>query len=472
MEESRKALLDAIQEIDQFEEAPIQNSGKAIRPEKDPLNKWEGWNSAPNFLMKMVLNSKEPIMMKGFMEQVIRELNMTPREQRKYLRPDPVPASYRENYQELLRDVPRLNVNPTGLTIEQILAQDRHFHRTYVNNNIFGQIMARYGLTRYMEGKKWEIKHHKLTNYGWPKFSHDFKDLGFIHVGPEGVKDVGYGWGAAYEIPFTTIDMAAGGTYDPDYWSLFFLAQAMGIFGDERGFLGGSGRNTTNKGAPNLFGLYNWTVPKGVRGTAAYRDGIISPTDYGFSQGKTDFEQCFRDALTAFKGNSVFSGGGKPVAFVTTAGIADETYVHDSTVGDLKTEYQVLQHKWFMTGPLDSWYISDNLTSTATASIAKDTQRWLMFVASPNYIRRTVVYPLQRKILSERFKTYPDDIAFAYITGDILQVYDNNAIVGPGSDSNAGSGTHGKCTYAGWDMNRLFMDSNTVALRALRPGIE
>jgi hypothetical protein len=125
-----------------------------------------------------------------------------------------------------------------------------------------------------------------------------------------------------------------------------------------------------------------------------------------------------------------------------------------------------------MTGPLDSWYISDNLTSTATASIAKDTQRWLMFVASPNYIRRTVVYPLQRKILSERFKTYPDDIAFAYITGDILQVYDNNAIVGPGSDSNAGSGTHGKCTYAGWDMNRLFMDSNTVALRALRPGIE
>ena len=125
MDEQRKALMERITEIGKFEEAPVQNSGIGIRPEKDPLNRFDGWDTAPDFLLKMVANSKDPQGAKGFMEQVIRELNMTPREQKKYLRPDPVSHAYRENYQELLREIPRLNVNPTGLTIEQILASDR-----------------------------------------------------------------------------------------------------------------------------------------------------------------------------------------------------------------------------------------------------------------------------------------------------------------------------------------------------------
>ena len=180
MDEQRKILMEKIQEIGKFEDAPIQNSGLGIKPEKDPLNRFDGWNSAPDFLLKMVTNSKDPVAMKGFMEQVIRELNMTPREQKKYLRPDPITPEYRQNYQDLLQSEQKLNVNPTGLTIEQILGSDRHFHRTYVNNNIGAQIFARYGLTKYMDGKKWEIKHHALTNYGWPQFSHDFKDLGCL----------------------------------------------------------------------------------------------------------------------------------------------------------------------------------------------------------------------------------------------------------------------------------------------------
>ena len=472
MDDTKKTLLERIKDIDTFEPAPVQNSGKGIRSDKDPLNRWDGWAQSPDFLLRMVVNSKDPVAMKGFMEQVIRELHMTKPEQRKYLRPDPVPREYRENYQELLQEVPRLNVNPTGLTIEQILASDRHFHRTYVNNNIFAQIFARYGLTRYMDGKKWEIKHHKLTNYGWPQFSNDFRNLGFIHVGPEGVKSTGYGWGAAYEIPFTTLDMAAGGTYDHDYWSLFFLSQCMGIFGDERGWLGGMGRNTTNKGAPALRGIVNWYDG------ANSRDGIISPgTTYGFSAGKTTFEDNWMDILTALHGNRVFGSGMRPIVYATTPGICAEEHLHDSTVGDLKTEYQQLQHKWFRTGEIASWYCTENLCSTAIASMTKSTQRWISFVADPAYIRRTVVYPLQRKILSEKFKTYPDDIAFAYITGDILQVYDYNAIVGMGSDAGcAASGTgwtsFAKCQLAGWRMNGLFMDGQSVGPRALRPGVE
>jgi hypothetical protein len=306
-----------------------------------------------------------------------------------------------------------------------------------------------------MSGRKWEIKHHKIIDYGWPKFSQSFHDLGFIQVAPEGVKSTGYGWGAAYEIPFTTIDMAAGGTYDPDYWSLFFLGEKMGIFGDEVGFLGGAGRNTTGRGAPNLKGLVN--------NSSVATNALTSPAaDCGFSDGKADFEDNFIDIKNSWYGNKVYAPS--PTVYVSTPGIAAQTYVEDSAVGDLKTLYQQIQHKWFQSGAIDSWWISHNLKSTAEASMTKNTQQYLAIKATPNYIRRVVVYPLQRKILSDKYKTFPDDIAFAYITGEIQQIYDANAILTNTSSC--------KAEYRGWETNGLFMTANSAGPRALRPGVE
>lgn len=431
-----------------LEKIPVQNSGKRMRPEKDPLKEFS-WESAPNWLVRLVQNENffgnDRINMKQFMEQVMRELSMTPKEQAEYMRPDPVPYSYRLNYQYLKENEPKLNANPTGLTIEQILGQDRHFHRTYVNNNVTAQILAKYGCTGYMTGKKWEMKHHELTNYGWPQFSQTFRKLGAITVGPEGKKSTGYGWGAKYEIPFTMMDQAAGGIYDIEYWHIFFLAQQMGIFGDERLLLGGAGRNTAGKGAPDLTGLINNS------GTVT----LTSPnTDCGFSSGKSDFDDNFADILSSWYGNSVFGAQTNSNVYLSMAGIAAETTLHDAGYGDQKTEYQRIQGKWIVSGELSSWYVSQNLSATALASLTVSTQEYLAIKASPNYIRRTVVYPLQRKILSEAHKEYPDDIAFAYITGDILQVYDSNAIIT--------CTTHALTQVTGWRMNGLFMDSNTV----------
>jgi hypothetical protein len=441
------------------EYTPIQNSGKAIRKEKDPLNRFS-WDSAPKWLVEMSERANfgfnTPIETKAFMEQFIRELNMTPSEQKKYLRPDTIPANYRENYQALREAYPRLNVNPTGLTIDQILATDRHFHRTYVNNNVAASMLQDAGVTRYMSGKKWEIKHHKLTNYGYPKFSHDFRNLGDIQVGPEGVKSDGYGWGAKYTIPFTTIDMAAGGVYDINQWYVFFLSQNMGIFGDERIWLGGAGRNTTGKGAPNLTGMCN----------DGSRVNVTQPnTDLGYSDGKADFEAAFRGGLNSWYGNQVFA---QPVKnyYVSTPGIAAQTYIEDSTVGDLKTLAQQLQHKWFVNGPLDKWYISNNIIATALASYTKATQAAFMFRLGPQYMRRTVVYPLQRKILSEAHKDYPDDIAFAYITGDILQFYDKNILIHLAAGTSAA-----KSEIAGWDLNGVFMTGDKIPMSAYRPPV-
>lgn len=445
-------------------ESPVQESGKRIPKEKDPLNKFS-WDSAPKFLTEMLRKNAEKLganpEMQVFMEQIIRELLMTKSEQKKYLRPNTVSYAYRQNYEELKKNVPRLNI-AAGLTIEQILALDRHFHRTYVNNNIVAGVLQRYGCTGYMSGKKWEMKHHKLTDLGTPYFSQSFRNLGEITVGPEGIKTTGYGWGAKYEIPFTTLDMAAGGIYDPEYWLIFFLAQKMGIFGDERLLLGGAGRTTTGRGAPALQGLYNSASPNPMT------DLIITPsTDMNFDAGKGDFDEAFEDSMTEFMSNSVFGAGGtigSNNVFITTSGIATETYMHDATTLDFKTLYQVLQDKWFVSNNIGAWYVSDNLVSTALASMTSATQAALMIKASPNYIRRTVVYPLQRKILSEKFKTYPDDVAFAYITGDILQMYDGNACQAfHGSTSNA------VCTLRGFVMNGLFMDGQTTGIKARQP---
>jgi hypothetical protein len=438
---------------------PIQASGRTIRKDKDPLNKFD-WESAPKWLSDMAERANfgfnTQVETKQFMEQFIRELLMSPDEQRKYLRPDPIPHAYRANYQELRENEPRLNVNPTGLTIEQILSIDRHFHRTYVNNNIAAQMLQDAGVTRYMSGKKWEMKHHKLTNYGFPMFSHDFRNLGAIQVGPEGVKSTGYGWGAKYEIPFTTIDMAAGGVYDIQQWYVFFLAQQMGTFGDERIWLGGVGRNTTGKGAPNLTGMCN----------DGSRVNVTQPnTDLGYSDGKADFEAVFRGGLSSYYTNQVFA---QPVKnyLVTTPGIAAQTYIEDSTVGDLKTLAQQLQHKWFINGPLSKWYVSNNIDDTALGSYTKATQAAFMFRLGPQYMRRTVVYPLQRKILSEAHKDYPDDIAFAYITGDILQFYDKNILI-----HFAAGTSNAKSEIAGWDMNGLFMSPSLTKMEAYRPPV-
>ena len=78
-----------------------------------------------------------------------------------------------------------------------------------------------------------------------------------------------------------------------------------------------------------------------------------------------------------------------------------------------------------------------------------------MFKNHPNYIKRTIVYPLQRKAILN--KKYSDDVAFAYFTGDILTVYDANAIVMSASDV--------VTNYKGWTMNGLFMDANTRGQR-------
>lgn len=438
--------------------APIQNSGKAIRPEKDPLNKFD-WDSAPKWLNDMAsranfgLNTQFET--KQFMEQFIRELLMTPSEQKKFLRPDPIPYAYRANYQELLEKEPKLNANPSGLTIEQILGIDRHFHRTYVNNNVAAAMLQDAGVTRFMSGKKWEMKHHLLTNYGWPLFSHDFRSLGAMQVGPEGVKSEGYGWGAKYEIPFTTIDMAAGGVYDINQWYVFFLAQQMGVFGDERIWLGGAGRNTTGKGAPALTGMCN----------DASNINVTTPvTDLGYSDGKADFDDAFADILGSWFDNQVYE---KPVKnyYVTTPGICGQTFVDDSTTGDLKTLYQQIQHKWFMSGDFDKWYCSLNVVATALA-ISKSQQAAFAFRIGPATMRRTVVYPLQRKILSEAHKDYPDDIAFAFITGDILQFYDKNSLI-----HCAASTSTSKSEITGWTMNGLFMDSGTLGQSAYRPPV-
>ena len=410
---------------------------------KDPLNRVFDWESAPEHLTKY----KENAQAKLFIEDVIRTAVMTKDESRKYSNVG-IPESYKKHYQLLLKHCKKLNANPAALTIEQLLARDRHFHRTYRNFTPLAGMLDRFGSTFFLDQKAWEMKSHTLTDYNFPKFTNDFIHLGSIDVGIEGVKHVGRGWGILEEISFARLDMSRGGIYDPDFWYSFFLAQNMGIFTDERLALGGLGEHTTGKGAPNLTGLYN-TASK-----ATITPGVTN--DNNMTAGITDWNDLMIKLLGSTFGNNVFARATN--VLVTTSGLAAEMYFNDNAVGETKSLYQRFQEKWMMSGALAAWYIDNNIEADANAVA---TQKLMLLKLGPNYIRRYVVYPLQRKARLD--KVYSDDLKMAFITGDILVRYDANAIVTDDADNTT--------TSAGLMTNGLFMDATTGRMKPAAPGI-
>lgn len=411
--------------------------------DKDPLNRVFDWESAPENLTKYKGNAQA----KSFIEDVIRTAVMTKEESRQYGNFS-IPQKYRKHYKLLLQHCKKLNANPTALTIDQILARDRHFHRTYRNFTPLAGMLDRYGCTFFLDQKAWEIKSHTLTDYNSPLFTNDFLHLGSIDVSPEGVKHVGRGWGMLEEISFATLDMARGGIYDPDFWFSFILAQKMGIFTDERLALGGLGETTTGKGAPNLTGLYN-TASKA---TITPGDG----DDNNMTAGIADWNDLMIKLLGSTFGNAVYAPHTK--VLVTTSGLAAEMYFNDNAVGETKSLYQRFKEKWIMSGAIDSWYIDNNIEADANAV---GTQKLMMLALGPNYIRRYVVYPLQRKARLD--KIYSDDLKMAFITGDILVRYDANAIVTDDADNTT--------TSVGLMTNGLFMDASMGRIQPAVPAI-
>ena len=410
---------------------------------KDPLNRVFDWESAPDHLTKY----KENAQAKSFIEDVIRTAVMTKDESRKYSNVG-IPETYKKHYQLLLKHCKKLNANPAALTIEQLLARDRHFHRTYRNFTPLAGMLDRFGSTFFLDQKAWELKSHTLTDYNYPKFTNDFIHLGSIDVGIEGVKHTGRGWGMMEEISFARLDMARGGIYDPDFWYSFMLSQKLGIFTDERLALGGLGENTTGRGAPNLTGLYN-TASK-----ATITPGLTN--DNNMTAGIEDWNDLMVKLLGSTFGNNVFAPATN--VLVTTSGLAAEMYFNDNAVGETKSLYQRFQEKWIMSGAIAAWYIDNNIEADDNAVT---TQKLMMLKLGPNYIRRYVVYPLQRKARLD--KVYSDDLKMAFITGDILVRYDANAIVTDDADNTT--------TSAGLMTNGLFMDASSGRMQPAAPGI-
>ena len=267
-------------------------------------------------------------------------------------------------------------------------------------------------------------------------------------MGIEGVKHTGRGWGMMEEISFARLDMARGGIYDPDFWYSFMLSQKLGIFTDERLALGGLGENTTGRGAPNLTGLYN-TASK-----ATITPGLTN--DNNMTAGIEDWNDLMVKLLGSTFGNNVFAPATN--VLVTTSGLAAEMYFNDNAVGETKSLYQRFQEKWIMSGAIAAWYIDNNIEADDNAVA---TQKLMMLKLGPNYIRRYVVYPLQRKARLD--KVYSDDLKMAFITGDILVRYDANAIVTDDADNTT--------TSAGLMTNGLFMDASSGRMQPAAPGI-
>jgi len=212
--------------------------------------------------------------------------------------------------------------------------------------------------------------------------------------------------------------------------------------------LGGLGENTTGRGAPNLTGLYN-TASK-----ATITPGLTN--DNNMTAGIVDWNDLMIKLLGSTFGNAVFAPATN--VLFTTSGLAAEMYLNDNAVGETKSLYQRFQEKWMMSGAIAAWYIDNNIEKDTNAVA---TQKLMMVKMGPNYVRRYVVYPLQRKARLD--KVYSDDLKMAFITGDILVRYDANAIVTDDADNTT--------TLAGLMTNGLFMDATTQRMAPAAPGI-
>jgi hypothetical protein len=220
------------------------------------------------------------------------------------------------------------------------------------------------------------------------------------------------GWVMGVEFKWSDLELADQGLYDPLFWRNYLVAERMGVFTDETLLLGGAGEHTADRGAPSLVGLHNYTSAASVAGGA--------DDDADMTAGIVDWDDLMIKIKNSYKSNTIRRKG-KIILFITS-GLAAEFMKNDNSTGETKTLYQRFQEKWMHSGAIDAIYIDDNLQS---ATLSTSNQRFLCINTA--YIRRFLVFPLQRKNMLN--KQYEGDVRFAMLQGHVLLSYDANAII-------------------------------------------
>lgn len=341
----------------------------------------------------------------------------------------------------------RINADPSLLTDESLYELIQYLARTWYEEIPLAQLLA--PVTTTLTKPAWRIKWYKVNDAEYPEFTAGgpsaFRNLEAFKLGVEPLSATGVGAAVRYDLAWTLLKESSG-IYDPAQWHNTQAMTRFGVFWDERIALGTAGEHTSGDlGVTGLFnatGLLTQAIGAGGDNniTAA---GDLDTMIYGFLGDMRTFKEPGQNIL------------------LTTSGVASEALLHDSTTTN-RTEYEIIKRKYFNSGLVSKWIIDDNILN---ATPATGTQRAMMFRLSDHAVKRVIVYPFQKKPLANM--EYSDDIAFAFLTADVISFVDTAAAQGTYAyvSSNAGVVS----TNAGFIANGLFMQGETSAVNPATP---
>jgi hypothetical protein len=339
-----------------------------------------------------------------------------------------IPANYRGEVKRMAKRLnnARLNATEAPLSDEQVFEVDSFIAKTWYEEQVLAQILS--PVTRTMSKPSWSLKWYTATGETYPEFTEGgpsaFRSAKSITVGVTPTYKTGIGGAIRYDLSWTLLAEAAGGIYDPANWHNIKATEMFGELWDGRLALGSACINTS--GDIGVKGLCNAASAQ----TATSHADLTTAGDIDLVLGNV--ATLLRTAKEP--GQNIF---------LSSSGIAHEMFLNDSGYTD-RTTYERIKHKFFDSGIYAAWYVDDRICQ-ATAAAA--TQRFCGFRLGEQAIRRHIIYPFQKKPLVN--KEFADDVAYALLTADILNVINANAIVV--------SNEAGTTTSAGMCRNGLFM---------------
>lgn len=379
-------------------------------------------------------------MSKNFFQQTVHDQNLVMNTILALQNPPPIPPAYEGSVKRLNKILDengfydrKENADPSLLMDEQLYAIEQELVRTRYDTNIAGMIFG--PVTTYQSTPKWVEEYYTLTGDTFPVFSkgplNAFRDLAPLRLGVEPTLTDGIGWHIQWDLPWTLLDASAGGLYSPDTWHNFKAGELMGRCADERAWLGSAGENTVND--LGVKGIYNYP------GISTERIGGDNDEDV---TAAGDIDDMIRSMLGDIVG--VYEPG--EIILVSTSGIASEVYFHDHTYHG-QTEYEVIQKKYFDSGLVSAWYVTNNLEADANAVA---TQQVILFKMGSSTMKRVVIYPFQKKPMVTRFQ---DDINYMLLEADLFKIYNVAAATKAYADVTS--------TSAGIVQNGLFMQGRS-----------
>lgn len=302
------------------------------------------------------------------------------------------------------------------VSYEDIYARDTAISRTIYKSSIFEQL----GITiRTMASPKWQIKQYRLTAQERPQIARDFHDPNLVRFKKGHKMTEGIGLQIGVALGWQEMQEAQGGLWDE---MAILQSHASEIFGVTKSRMSFRGSD-----------FYKAQFNDGSIAAAIGRSGLLNDANHQtFEAG--DLSN-LDDVVTADGevNDSIYTAlcdldpsrlrQNHKKVLVSSRGIFAETLLetHRDSYRQ-KTDLQRINEKYFMTGQVDGWLITDQVyhdSTNAAITPAKTAQDMWLIAIGPELQNLHVIYPTQ--VLPMNDKEFNEDFKEIIIYAHAMQ---------------------------------------------------